>query len=104
MSTTPTSIPTTPAPATLTEAEIADLAEAVAVDGPAAHERGLRRLAAAVAARVRATPRTETAIEVMLDRTAAPVLRSRAFGLASAALMADPAAGTATVDVRDRAA
>ena len=40
----------------------------------------------------------------MLDRTAAPVLRSRAFGLASAALTSDPAAGTATVDVRDRAA
>jgi hypothetical protein len=82
--------------------EIADLAEAVAADGPAAHERALRRLAAAVAAVVRPTPRTDVAVSVMLDRNAAPVLRSRAFSLVSAALVAETA--PAPVPVRDWAA
>jgi hypothetical protein len=93
---------TTTAPITITEAEVDDLAHAVATDGPAAHEGSLRRLAAAVAAIVRPSPRTDVAVEVMLDRTVAPVLRSRAFSLVSAALVAEPR--SATVLVRDRAA
>ena len=87
---------------TPTEIDLADLAEAVAVDGPAAHERGLRRLAAAVSAAVRPSPRTDVALEVMLDRSAAPILRSRAFSLVSAALVAD--LPSATAPVRDLAA
>ncbi|HMJ74582.1 MAG TPA: hypothetical protein VK507_01350 [Iamia sp.] len=93
---------TTTAPTTITEAEVDDLAHAVATDGPAAHERRLRSFAAAVVAVVRPSPRTDVAVEVMLDRTAAPVLRSRAFSLVSAALTAEPR--SATVLVRDRAA
>lgn len=92
-----TTLPTLP-----TTPELDDLARAVATDGPAAHERGLRRLAAAVAAVVRPSPRTAVAVEVMLDRSAAPVLRSRAFSLVSAVLVAD--LPSATAPVRDRAA
>jgi hypothetical protein len=93
---------TTASTTTPTAAEIDALAQAIAVDGPAAHERGLRRLATAVAAVVRPTPRTDVAIDVMLDRGAPSVLRSRAFSLVSAALVAEPAP-TAT-RVVDRAA
>lgn len=92
---------TTPAPIP-TEAELADIATAVAADGPAAHEPSLRRLAAAVAAVVRPTPRTDIAVATMLDRSAAPVLRSRAFSLVSAALVAEPPATTSSA--RDLAA
>jgi hypothetical protein len=90
---------TTPAPI---EIELAELAEAIAADGPAAHERGLRRLAAAVAALVRPTPRTDVALEIMLDQSAAAVLRSRAFSLVSAAMVAD--VPSAAAPVRDLAA
>lgn len=90
---------TTPTP---TEIELAELAEAVAADGPAAHERALRRLAAAVAALVRPSPRTDVALEVMLDQSAAAVLRSRAFSLVSAAMVAD--VPSAAAPVRDLAA
>lgn len=94
---------THPAPTTTTSTtEISALAEAIAADGPAAHEHGLRRLAALVAARVRPSPRTDVAVEVMLDRSAAPMLRSRAFSLVSAALVAE--APAARVPVRDQAA
>jgi hypothetical protein len=100
MRTVPISVPaSTP---TTTEAELDALAHAVAADGPAAHEHGLRRLAAAVAAVVRPTPRTDVALEVMLDRSAAAVLRSRAFSLVSAALVAD--LPSAAAPIRDRAA
>ncbi len=90
---------TTPAP---TPAELDDLAHALATDGPAAHERRLRQLARAVAAVVRPTPRTDVALDVMLDRHAPTVVRSRAFSLVSAALTAE-SIPTAT-PVRDRAA
>jgi len=93
---------TTQIPTTITEAEVDDLAHAVATDGPAAHERRLRTFAAAVATMIRPTSRTDVAVEVMLDRTVPPVLRSRAFSLVSAALVAEPR--SATVLVRDRAA
>ena len=82
-------MPTTTTPE-ITESEVIDLAHAVAADGPAAHEGALRRLAAVVAAVVRPTPRTDVALEVLLDRTAAPALRARAFSLVSAALVAEP--------------
>lgn len=94
---------TKPAPTETELADLADLAAAIAADGPAAHERGLHRLAAAVLARLRPSPRTDIAVEVMLDRHAAPVLRSRAFSLVSAALVGSPADATST-PVRDRAA
>jgi hypothetical protein len=96
---TTTATPRTTIP---TEAEVADLAHAVAADGPAAHERALRRLAAAVAAVVRPTPRTDVAVDVMLDRHAPSALRSRAFSLVSAALVAAPQPTATTV--HDRAA
>ncbi len=80
---------TTPTPAPTTDLELDALAHAVAADGPAAHEGSLRRLASALAARVRPSPRTDVAIDVMLDRGAAPALRSRAFSLVSAALVAE---------------
>ncbi|HEU5152652.1 MAG TPA: hypothetical protein VFU19_19335, partial [Iamia sp.] len=82
--------------------EVDDLAQAIAADGPAAHERRLRRLAAAVAALVRPTPRTDVALQVMLDRGAAPAIRSRAFSLVSAALVAE--LPSAAAPARDRAA
>jgi hypothetical protein len=93
---------TATATTTTTETEVEDLAHAVATDGPAAHERGLRRLAATVAAVVRPSARTDVAVEVMLDRTAPAVLRSRAFSLVSAALVAD--LPSAAAPVHDRAA
>lgn len=89
----------TPAP---TEIELAELAEAVAADGPAAHEGALRRLAAAVATLVRPDPRTDVALGIMLDHSAAAVLRSRAFSLVSAAMVAD--VPSAAAPVRDLAA
>jgi hypothetical protein len=92
---------TTPAP-TPTASEVDALAHALAADGPAAHERSLRQLARAVAAVVRPTPRTDVALDVMLDRHAAPALRSRAFSLVSAALTAESI--PAPTPVRDRAA
>lgn len=85
-----------------TPAEIEDLAQAVAADGPAAHERRLRRLATLVAAVVRPSRRTDVAVEVMLDHSAAPAIRSRAFSLVSAALVADLPSATTTIG--DRAA
>ncbi len=86
---------TTPAPAAFAPAELDRLAAAVAADGAAAHHRAVGRLAVVVRSVLGPTRRTDVAIDVMLDPHAPDVVRSRAFGLVSAALGAAPTAAVA---------
>lgn len=79
---------TTATPTATTAAQLDELAAAVAADGAAAHESALRRLATAVRTVLAPTRRTAVAVDVMLDPSAPDVVRSRAFGLVSAALVA----------------
>ena len=66
------------------EQQLARLGEAIAADGMGRHEVEV----AAVAARARRTRVAPAATDVMVDRSAAGVLRERAYGVVCVALAA----------------
>lgn len=67
-----------------TNTQVSDLAEAIASDGAAAHEGRIRSFVASL----RPSARSTVAVEVLLDRQAAPIVRARAFGVVSATVAA----------------